>query len=190
MAYCILFSGHMIDEKKRAIPRFPDAIAGMVKDEMRKILTTTVKKIRNSGEKKKMLIKGIAGGACGGDIIFHELCLEKGIDVRSEIYLGWPIPEFKEKSVAFAGKKWIDRFELIIEHLPVHVFKIDKKYEKERNWTTVNKWMLNTALRYGPDKIMLLALWDKYKSSKKGGTQDMVASVKKIHAPIKIISFT
>ena len=99
MSQTILFSGHMIDRPGRLKPRFTEQRISIVTREISKQLTEI--------DRSKLTL-GLAGGACGGDIIFHELCLSLGI--ATEIYLPKSINEFKHESVAYAGNSWIERF--------------------------------------------------------------------------------
>ena len=120
MRKTILFTGHMIDKKDRENPRFPESKELVVVAELRKRL---VEEKLLAGNK---IIIGLAGGACGGDIIFHEVCEEIGI--QSEIYLAFPVDEYKKRSVSFAGKKWDLRFDRLIKRLPVHILPKDKRF--------------------------------------------------------------
>src|SRR5690606_18464227 len=91
--YYLLFTGHMIDKKDREKPRFPTGKEKTVTQAIREKILAVQK---NLGENKKLI--GITGGACGGDIIFHEQCQELGIESR--MFLAVPAPLFKIKSVA------------------------------------------------------------------------------------------
>jgi hypothetical protein len=58
---------------------------------------------------------GIAGGASGGDILFHEICAELGIPTR--LLLALPRDPFIEESVAPAKGDWTKRFDrLALSH--------------------------------------------------------------------------
>ena len=50
----------------------------------------------------------LCGGACGGDLLFAESCLERGMHL--EIRIPFTEPTFLRKSVTFAGDVWQDRF--------------------------------------------------------------------------------
>ncbi|MEO8399797.1 MAG: hypothetical protein ABI550_08305 [Ignavibacteriaceae bacterium] len=78
--------------------------------------------------------KGIAGVACGGDILFYELCQK--MNIPSEKYLALPLQKFKKESVSFAGKNWEDHYDLLISKIPDHTLpggkeKIAIVYRKE-----------------------------------------------------------
>jgi hypothetical protein len=71
----LLFTGHMIDAPDRKTPRFPPTRAAEA--EARRMICQSI------AEEQKLepgLLVGIAGGGCGGDILFHEVCQELGIE--------------------------------------------------------------------------------------------------------------
>ena len=180
MNHSILFTGHMIDEEEREEPRFPAIKEMAVRAELRKQLV-------EENVLAKKLLTGIAGGACGGDILFHELCEEIGI--HTEIYLAIPIEEYKKKSVSFAGKKWDNRFDKLIKKLPVHILPLEKRKNVENNiWAVTNLWMLDHALKVEGKNMMLIALSDGKGGDGNGGTEHMINTAKDKGAKIKIIN--
>jgi hypothetical protein len=50
----------------------------------------------------------ISSGACGGDLLFAESCLQRRL--RVEIYLPFVQEEFLNESVNFAGEHWRQKF--------------------------------------------------------------------------------
>ncbi len=182
MEHSILFSGHMIDEKDRQTPRFPV-------NKENEVRTEILNELINETNTNKNQYIGIAGGACGGDIIFHELCEEIGI--KSEMYLALPIEEFKNHSVSFAGKEWEDRYDMLIKKIPIHILSIEKRRKAQNDlWNVTNSWMLEKALEIGSNTTKLLALWDGKKGNKNGGTEQMIEVAKKMGVKIKIINIT
>ncbi len=79
-------------------------------------------------EDNKNHLIGIAGGASGGDILFHELCMEANIP--SKIYLALSKEDYKKASVSFAGKSWEASFEELTSKLPVKILSEDKRQQK------------------------------------------------------------
>jgi hypothetical protein len=55
-------------------------------------------------------VLGIAGAADGGDILFHEVCDELGIE--SEVCLALPAPEYVHTSVQ---DLWTERFHHVLD---------------------------------------------------------------------------
>ena len=176
--YYILFTGHMIDKAERKEPRFPPS----KEDNVRKSITEALTKVKNNIDENNSFV-GIAGGACGGDIMFHEICAEIGI--RSELYLALPRDQFLVESVAFAGNNWIDRFDNLYRKLTRHILSDDlnlPKWLKDKEdyniWTRNNLWELNSALVNGGMNMTLIALWDGKGGDGQGGTEHMVKEAK------------
>ncbi len=185
--YYILFTGHMIDKKDREKPRFPPQKEKEVMLQIKEKIT----EIKSRLSEDKVLI-GITGGACGGDIIFHEKCKEMGIESR--MFLAVPHALFKMKSVAFAGNDWLERFDKLYKelHHPVLSDSLElpnwlKKKKDYNIWQRNNLWELYFSLANGISNMTLLALWDKQKSDGPGGTEDMVKQVKDRGGKVEII---
>lgn len=170
----------MIDSKDRDAPRFPPHKEMNVRQDIEK-------HVRNLKVHFKNGLIGIAGGACGGDILFHELCLE--MNIPSEIYLAMPIPQFKKESVSFAGKNWENRFDKLTEQLMVHIFTKSNANDNGDNvWANTNLWMLRTALKDGGKHMTLIALWDGKSGDGNGGTEHMVKVANDEGAKVEIIN--
>jgi hypothetical protein len=169
----------MIDAQNRKEPRFPSNKEEIARQEIEKHLLKEKENIKSE-------LKGIAGGACGGDILFHELCEQ--IDIPSEIYLALPVDEFKNTSVSFAGKHWEERFDKLVKKLPVHLLPAAKDNKENDNiWERTNLWMLDNALKNGGNNMTLIALWDGKGGDGSGGTEHMVNVAKEHEAEVIII---
>ncbi len=178
----ILFTGHMIDKEDRDVPRFPKSKEFEVRKRIRMKLVDVIKSDKNQ-------FIGIAGGACGGDILFHEVCEE--MRISTEIYLALPVIEFKKRSVSFAGKEWDIRFDKLIEKLPVHILPEEIRNKSQDNiWAAANLWMLDHALKEGAKKMTLIALWDYKGGDGNGGTEHMIKLAEERSADVKIIDIT
>jgi hypothetical protein len=172
----------MIDKKDRKEPRFPadrePQVRAIIKDAL-----------LMQKEKSPSLLLGIAGGACGGDILFHEVCEE--LDIHSEIYLALPPDQFIRQSVAFAGPSWVDRFHHLMAKHPVHILQLENKIKSDTIddsvWEKANQWMLHVALARGGQAMTLIALWDQKKGDAGGGTEHMVKEAKDQHAETVIL---
>jgi len=177
MKHFILFTGHMIDAPGRAVPRFPANKEDKVRQEI---------KLRLLHQQFIVTapLEGIASGACGGDMLFHELCIELGIP--SEIYLASAAEEFMQGSVSFAGKNWEDRFDALLKQLPYH--ELPPATDTTMNkYELTNEWMLETALSDGGANLTLMALWDGGGGDGKGGTKDMINMAKEKGAAVEVI---
>lgn len=178
MLHSILFTGHMIDAAHRAEVRFPASKELSVMDEVRKQISQELKVYT--------FTKAIAGGACGGDILFLEVCVKLGIP--TEMCLALPPEEFKKNSVSFAGGNWDDRFDRLTEKIPVLILPAEKNNDSEQNiWAATNAWMLERSVEAGTDGCTLIALWNGKGGDGKGGTEHMIQMAKEKCAHIIII---
>jgi hypothetical protein len=168
----ILFSGHMIDKPDREKPRFP---AGKVALASGAILN----KLKDLGATEKDL--AICSAACGGDLLFAELCLDRGMTVH--VYLAFDEPEFLEKSVNFAGEEWKKQYFRVKDHANSVLFVLPEELgvgEPGANqFARNNVRMLYNALALGTDRVRFIALWDGQEGDGPGGTKHMIETVRK-----------
>lgn len=181
----LLFTGHMTDKPGRKEPRFPAYLADRVKAVIKEIVLEEKSKIEGS-------LLGLAGGACGGDILFQEVCEELGI--TSELYLALPREQFIVESVQSAGPEWIERFNRLYKKLNRHILSktlnLPKWLQKKAAysiWERNNSWMLNSALINTGLHMTLIALWDGKSGDGPGGTQHMINKAKERGAKIVVI---
>ena len=165
-AHALLFTGHMIDSPDRREARFPAWAEGRARDAMHAAIAglqwtqpgTTV---------------GLAGGASGGDLLFHECCEELGIPTR--VLLALDPHEFQVTSVAPAGANWVARFRKLLAKAgdQLHVMQNSDGLAEattDNVWARANLWMIEEAERLAPQRA-LLALWDGKTGDGPGGTE-------------------
>lgn len=195
----LIFTGHMIDAEGRKAPRFPADKEATARQKIREAVEAEMNSAAG-------VAFGIAGGANGGDILFHEVCEELGIPTR--LYLGVEPALYVNASVRKAGGDWVERFWRLYERLAeqgaVRVLcelteePADKaeylpawlRLKPDYNiWTRTNVWMLHNALAAGGDEcVTLIALWDKQQTGDgPGGTSDLVAKVERRGAKTVVI---
>src|SRR6185312_15739458 len=172
----LLFTGHMIDKPDRKDPRFPASKEPAVRQKIKEL-------IEDEKKNSELNYKGIAGGACGGDILFHEVCGE--LKIETEIYLALPREKFIVESVEFAGPQWVDRFNSLYSKLPRQTLaqtkELPKWLQQKKNysiWERNNLWELTSALTNGGMHLTLIALWDGKGGDGPGGTEHMVKEAK------------
>ncbi|MDX2152760.1 MAG: hypothetical protein SFV54_18605 [Bryobacteraceae bacterium] len=175
LRHAILFTGHRIDEPGRTPPRFPASLEPAARADIRRQIERLIT------DRPGPAI-GIAGGANGGDILFHEVCEELGI--RTRVLLTLPEGPFIAASVDSPTGDWTRRFNHLME---THSGKNEVQVlgpTKElpiwmRNpagydvWQRTNTWILEEALSLAADDTTLIALWDGHIGDGPGGTKDL-----------------
>jgi len=174
--HVILFSGHMMDAPGRTVPRLParaeTAACAAIGQALEAIL---------AADPPPQKTVGIAGGASGGDILFHEQCAALGVPTLLRLAL--PVEEYIAASVAPAGQDWVRRFRALVERLgPGAIRVLDERIVLPESltggaelniWQRTNLWMVDEALALA-SKRTLLALWDGRPGDGPGGTEHLV----------------
>jgi hypothetical protein len=161
----------MIDAADRKADRFPPRAEAAARAAIRE----SVLRLRDSGGTPMV---GIAGGASGGDLLFHEVCAELGIATRLRLAL--PVEEFLASSVAPAGESWVERFRMLMKQLGSENVGVmgesDGRMDAATDnvWARANLWMVEEAVALAP-KRTLLALWDGKGGDGPGGTEHLVS---------------
>lgn len=169
----LLFTGHMTDAPERASPRFPPQMEAIAAHAIRA-------QIRNAIITSDSSLIGIASGARGGDILFHEICQSEGI--ATVMVLPFDTDAFLAQSVrSTKGTQpdcWETRFWRIWHRLGSdNRIILDTKDENDP-FGACNNVMLTMAQAHG-QTVELLALWDGEGAAKLGGT---AAFVEHFHA--------
>lgn len=172
-----LFSGHRVDTPDRARPRFPNT------PEAIEAATTAIRRwIDDRLDREGKPDVAISGLANGGDILFQELCAERGIP--QAILLPYDRSAFARDSVQDGGNNWMERYDALLaasepiyldtfqmrESLPDWLAGGDEEYGI---WERNNRWLLQTACAYGIPHVRVVVLWDE-QAGAAGGTADMV----------------
>jgi len=173
-AHALLFTGHMIDRADRGEPRFPAWAEGRARDAIHAAIARVEWAMPGT-------TVGLAGGASGGDIMFHECCEEMGIPTR--VMLALQADVFERESVAPAGPGWVARFHRLLEKAGsgLQVMQSgDGLQEGVTNnvWQRANLWMIEEAGRVAEDRA-LLALWDGRGGDGPGGTEHFLDAAQK-----------
>jgi hypothetical protein len=125
-------------------------------------------------------VVGIAGGASGGDILFHEVC--KALSIPTTLYLPFPHDAYVSASVEEAGHAWVERFHRLAQSLPTRILQDSptlpiwlRRRPAYTIWDRNNLWTLQNALINGGAHASVIALWNGAAGDGPGGTQHMVA---------------
>jgi hypothetical protein len=174
--HVLLFTGHRVDAPDRKTPRFPAA-------KEKHARAVIFEAVRNEKAKAKGPVFGIAGGACGGDLLFHEIC--EALEIPSQMYLVLPKNEYIKASVADGGPDWVERFNRLYDKMKPKILSGSERLprwlraKKDYDiWQRSNLWMLHNALCISQDHLTLIALWNGATGDGPGGTEDMVDRAK------------
>lgn len=176
-----LFSGHMIDAPGRPEPRFPA-------DKEDVAAAAIAAKLDELGAGPDDL--ALCGGACGGDLLFAEACLARG--VRVEMRITFDIPEFLNRSVTFAGEEWRNRFFAVRNCPLVTLFVMPDELgpcpADLSPYVRTNLWLLHTALAWGEEKVHFICLWNRKGGDGPGGTEHMHDEVNKRTGQVHVLN--
>ena len=176
-----LFSGHMIDAPGRETERFPADMEDLSK-------ASICQTLDELGAENGDL--ALCEGACGGDLLFAQAVLDR--QLRLELRLPFDEPTFVQRSVAFAGEEWRQRYFNIKNNAATRTFimpdELGPTPENRNPYERANLWQLYSAFAWGADRVRMIALWDCQKSGEYGGTEHMVEEVLRRSGQIRIIS--
>jgi len=169
----ILFTGHMVDAADRSTPRFP---AAHVDAAARRIAAA----LDDIGAGAEDL--ALTQGAAGGDLLFAEACLARGVPLR--LLLPLAQSEFVAASLlpVVDGAAWHARFRAVVDRLgeppreaPVVLGPLAANDDA---FVRANLWLLESALAFGADRLVCICLWDGSGGDGPGGTRHLVDAVR------------
>jgi hypothetical protein len=166
----LLFSGHMVDQPDRKLPRFP---ASRIAAAGRAINAELDRLGVGPGD------RAVTSGASGGDLLFALACLARGVAI--EIYLPFSGDRFVQASVLPSGTQWLAMFDDVLAHpgTVLHVLSpTDDDAEDGNAFARCNLTMLQRALELARGPIDLVCLWDGSVGDGPGGTEHMVGAVR------------
>jgi tetratricopeptide (TPR) repeat protein len=178
-----LFSGHMIDAVDRPDPRFPANKENIA-------AAAIAAKLDELGAGPEDL--ALCGGACGGDLLFAEACLARGL--KLELRVAFDEPTFLKKSVSFAPGNWTERYFKVKANPNTKTLVMPEELGPlpagSNAFARVNLWQLYTSLAWGPEKVRFLCLWNRKGGDGPGGTQHMYETVQKYSGRVYVIDTT
>jgi hypothetical protein len=175
--HVLLFTGHRVDDPGRPTPRFPPDKVEMARQEIGAAIDRAI-------EAHGKHLTGIAGAASGGDIVFLQECLARGVEATA--FLVVPEQSYAQMSVSSAGPEWTRQFYELLKKIPSRVLQPSLELPKwlaEKPdydvWQRSNLWMMHNALAHGSSRVTLLALWNGQTGDRPGGTADMVDQIQR-----------
>jgi hypothetical protein len=182
----VLFSGHMLDHPDTRGPgkAKPERFPASKVDAAGAALSAQLDAMgAEAGD------VGLCGGACGGDILFAEACLARGM--RLHVFIPESEPKFLQNSVSFAGPDWQERFFAAV-HRPEVEYRVQPEalgdpLPSSNIYDRNNRWLTYTAMVYGSDRLRVLCLWNRQAGDGSGGTEDMVKLVNDVACATPVI---
>jgi class 3 adenylate cyclase/tetratricopeptide (TPR) repeat protein len=175
----VVFTGHMVDRDDRTVPRFPSRLEPLVKDAIRECLSKL-----NAGF-------GYASGACGSDILFHEVMSErKG---ESHVILPYEKERFIKDSVEIVrGGDWGKRLDKVIAQA-IETQEVSKQPRMGSgvSYEFANRMLQGLASARAEQletKLVPVALWDGKSGTGVGGTGDTVERWRQLGLQVEIIN--
>lgn len=173
----LLFSGHRVDAPGREPPRFPAAKVAAAAAAIEGVLDGL-----GAGADDLALTQGSAGG----DLLFAEACLRRGVHLR--LLLPLVEPAFVRASVAPSadGARWVERFRAVRDALeePPRVIDAAAGADGVDRYARCNERLLETALRWGVERLRFICLWDGAAGDGPGGTGQLVEAVRRLGRPV------
>ena len=177
----VVFVGHMIDRPDREIPRFPSQVENVVKSAIRQRLEEV-----NAGF-------GYASAACGSDILFHEVILER----KGESHLVLPYEKefFIEDSVDILGNpEWVARCNAVMARA-IEVQQASKRSQicGRISYEFANLMLHGLASIHAEQleaKLVLMAVWDGKPGDGPDGTAGMVERWQSSGLAVEIIDLS
>ncbi|MGB0083951.1 MAG: hypothetical protein WBP94_01060 [Rhodomicrobiaceae bacterium] len=164
----LIFTGHMTDAPNRRLPRFPPSLEPFAAKAIDAQITAFRARFGTG--------IGIASGARGGDILFHEACTANGLPTI--LVLPFSVDAFRRRSISGAATgDWEARFDALWHRLlPENRIILDGEHDPDP-FGACNREMLALAQRHGKH-VEHLALWDGADIGKPGGTGAFVQEVR------------
>ena len=171
--HTILFTGHMVDAPDRPTPRFPAARVEAAAQRIAAALDEI-----GAGSEDLALTQG----AAGGDLLFAEACIARAVPLR--LLLPLAQPEFAAASLlpVVDGPAWHARFRAVVDQLAEPPREapaaLGPLAPGDDAFVRANRWLLDSALAYGADKLICVCLWDGGGGDGPGGTRHLVDAVR------------
>jgi len=171
----IAFVGHRIDAPDRTMPRFPEALAPVIKERIREAVG------------RAQAGFGYSAAANGADILFLEVMQEAGL----ETYVHLPLPEeeFIRQSVERpGGGDWLARYQAVTANATEF---ISEEHTGPLAFAYGNLLLFGAACQQAQQlgsEVRLLAAWDGLPGDGAGGTADYVRMVREAGRAVEMIA--
>jgi tetratricopeptide (TPR) repeat protein len=170
----LLFSGHMMDRPDRADPRFPPAMEAAAAKRITLVLDRLA-----VGEGDQ----AYSQAASGGDLLFLEACVAR--KVRCQVLLPCDESEFVQTSMlpSINGAQWRERWQALkpgLGYVPrIMPTELGQTPKGANRYERCNRWLLNSAVACGPDKLRFIGLWNGAEGDGPGGSGHLMKEAQK-----------
>lgn len=174
----IAFSGHRVDNAGRIQPRFPPSAEASVAANLGEVLD----------DLSSSIIRGFGALASGGDILFHEACLQRKIPTT--ILLPLPLEQFLAQSVTPSGEGWTGRAFHLLDVISHRLIDGAEVTQGTSPFERGNHWILQQAIRFAETvdaSPVVLVVWDGKDSGEPGGTGHMVQLANSRDVPVIVV---
>lgn len=170
MSRVTAFTGHRVDAPDRPQARLPADLAAAAQAAIGAAVASNC---------------AISSAANGGDVLFQELCIARGI--AAHVVLPFAPEVFLERSVrTTAAGDWEARFWQIWEQTPQDRRHIVATRSGENPFAACNQAILELATGLAEER-QLIALWDGKSGDGPGGTADMVSRARRLGFSVQVI---
>ena len=173
----LLFSGHRVDPPGRVPARFSH-------DKVRSAAAAIERVLDGLGAGRSDV--GLTQGSAGGDLLFAEACLRRGVRLR--LLLPDAEAAFLPVSVGASadGVEWLERYRAVRDALeePPRVLPEGQGDASTSRFERCNEWLLDSALAWGAERLRFICLWDGGPGQGPGGTADLVHAVRRRGLPV------
>jgi len=169
----IVFTGHMVDAPDRPVPRFPPRLVAAAARAIDGALASI-----DAGANDVAFTEG----AAGGDLLFAEACLARGVPLT--LLLPLAEDEFVDRSLLAVsdGAAWLARYRAVVARLAVAPSEAPRELGAlaagDDPFVRGNLWLLARALAANAERLCCICLWDGGGGDGPGGTRHLVEAVR------------
>ena len=169
----IVFTGHMVDAPDRPVPRFPPRLVAAAAREIDAALAAIYAGAADLA---------FTQGAAGGDLLFAEACLARGVPLK--LLLPLAEDEFVARSLlpVSDGEAWQARYRAVVARLGAAPSEAPRELGAlaagEDPFVRGNLWLLASARAASAERLSCICLWDGGGGDGPGGTRHLVEAVR------------
>lgn len=149
-----LLTGYMVDHARKDKKTLPANKENEIRHEINKVFDKL-----HIGPNDIAILPGLSAGS---EIIFAEICIERGIHI--DLHLPLAESAYIREFVSVGGDTWVDRFYKIRSNPLSEEFyqkeNIGEPKEDDDPYKRNNRWALYSSFVRGIDKVTLISIWN------------------------------